>query len=1360
MKQVPIEKLTGLSVQKNSFTVPMGSLEVADNCVMAQDNIISKCRGFRDHQQYQQTQVINSIFDYQSSIFSVSQNTLYRNNSTATTAKAKSFSGSTDIGVRKLAHGLRNNDLINDFTVTNSDDFVSAYASRQVAFYGTHVVTVTFPLNVATRLTNVTTITLARHGMETGDTINVTASTITTATGTKVITRTGVNTFTIPDSGSNGTGTVSFDMIDSFKISSNESAIASVTSAAAAASYRYYVVQGGVAVAVSSIKNSRSVKPSKNIYFTTDNGILKLEREDLPVLKSGVPPGLDIQGVFTGKNGPVTPNSQIAYRVLFGRRDANNVLVIGSPSSSVTMTNPLAAFDIGNGDLSYNATGHFVTVTHTHDFVQGDIVYISGLISTVSSGVLYTIPNGSPAIITSVSGTSTFTFSLDSFADVSNVNASLVTDVTALSYNYPQDVILTFSLPSELDSTDYIYQIYRTTASSGENASPIQDYRLLAEDNLTTQNIADGFIDYTDEIDQVLILSNPELYTNPSQEGEFQSNFRPPLVTDLEVFKNFLFACDVIDYRTFNLSLVAPNNITNADYITIAGSDYIFRGNATNEAVGNDRIISPATTTSYVEITQANHGFLVGDVINVIDYSGITGVSVGHQTILVVATNTFRFASGASGSGTVEYEGLNNVAGKRLVTLTAALDTASETLAEAIELTAFSIVKAINRNTSSVLYAQYVSGPDDSPGKMFFIAKNLSQTSFSLTASSTSAGEGFVPTLPTSGTNVRDDVNVKPNAVRISKYSEFEAFPLVNELLIGSSESPILRIKALRDSLIVIKSEGTYRINGDNPSNFVVTILDSTVKCIAINSVSTLNNSVYLLANQGLVQVTESSARIVSRDYIEPLLSSIIGISNISTLTFGVGYESERLYLLSTVKPNSSNVLANTVYTYNYLTDQFTNLVEEEVIFSVAHLSSIDDKMLYIPAAEQNLMTKERKEQNRVDFTGQDYISNAVKAQIGGATIISGSNSFQVTFEVEHGFAVGDLVTVSRTSSLLLAVLSGGTVDINGLRTIETVVDEFTVTILADNNASATAFGSMFIAESISELDVSATTISSLTSVTLTTLAPHNLTSGSSITINSLSSAIAAAFSSSDDLLGRRTVTVLSPTTFQIPANLAASASVTDTVNISDRKQTSKLVTLQVLSGVIPQALDAVVSNDKIYKINAVKKYSNTEFVATLQTKYKSLSTDVAFLHSGYKTILKFSPIHNGNINIVKAFSEFQAIFRNSSSCTSLTNYFTSDGFVSSKKNNWNYTVGTTKENIEFLSWGKGPWGQFPWGGSISILRNFFTGPAVIYRTAVPMECFFALYIQPVIEHRVAGESLELQNIALYVQPQTTRVSR
>ena len=85
--------------------------------------------------------------------------------------------------------------------------------------------------------------------------------------------------------------------------------------------------------------------------------------------------------------------------------------------------------------------------------------------------------------------------------------------------------------------------------------------------------------------------------------------------------------------------------------------------------------------------------------------------------------------------------------------------------------------------------------------------------------------------------------------------------PIANEFLAGPKNEAILRVVALRDSVIYITEGGIYRGTGDGPFNFTVVALDRTIKCIAADSVALLNNQVFLLSNQGVCAVSESSVQ-------------------------------------------------------------------------------------------------------------------------------------------------------------------------------------------------------------------------------------------------------------------------------------------------------------------------------------------------------------------------------------------------------------------------------------------------------------------------------------------------------------------
>ena len=265
------------------------------------------------------------------------------------------------------------------------------------------------------------------------------------------------------------------------------------------------------------------------------------------------------------------------------------------------------------------------------------------------------------------------------------------------------------------------------------------------------------------------------------------------------------------------------------------------------------------------------------------------------------------------------------------------------------------------------------------------------------------------------------------------------------------------------------------------------------------------------------------------------------------------------------------------------------------------------------------------------------------------------------------------------------------------------------------------------------------------------------------MTVENASTAVLAAFAASTDILGYRSVSVINSTTFTMLATnppTGNASGVGATIVLTDKKQTNLMVTIDTVAQFTPSAGDCIVSNNRLYKIESVIKYSSLAYIATLQTAYKSTSADLAFVHLAYRTLIKFSPLVFGQVGMLKQFSEFQATFRNSQSCSTISLDFASDSVNSSTKQAWNYKVGTNGTAPSFGGWGELEWGNFPWGGEASIQRVYTTQPSVILRTYVPREVFIGTFIQPILDHKVAGEPLELQAISLFSKPVTQRTSR
>ena len=76
----------------------------------------------------------------------------------------------------------------------------------------------------------------------------------------------------------------------------------------------------------------KSVNQNGNFYFTSSTGVKKLDSITSSIALAGVVKALDITTATTGASGFLAHNTAVAYRTVWGKRDANNNLLIGAPS--------------------------------------------------------------------------------------------------------------------------------------------------------------------------------------------------------------------------------------------------------------------------------------------------------------------------------------------------------------------------------------------------------------------------------------------------------------------------------------------------------------------------------------------------------------------------------------------------------------------------------------------------------------------------------------------------------------------------------------------------------------------------------------------------------------------------------------------------------------------------------------------------------------------------------------------------------------------------------------------------------------------------------------------------------------------
>jgi hypothetical protein len=150
------------------------------------------------------------------------------------------------------------------------------------------------------------------------------------------------------------------------------------------------------------------------------------------------------------------------------------------------------------------------------------------------------------------------------------------------------------------------------------------------------------------------------------------------------------------------------------------------------------------------------------------------------------------------------------------------------------------------------VYGYYVSSYSDLPGKMVLEERGIGGTSFSIICSA--HGSAFNPSLPTSGVTVSSSNDANKHYIAFSKYQQPEAVPYVQSIPVGSSVFGIDRILPLRDSLIILKKDGVFRLVGTDKTSFSIIPLDTTAPVISADSAVVLNNSVVSLTSQGVAR--------------------------------------------------------------------------------------------------------------------------------------------------------------------------------------------------------------------------------------------------------------------------------------------------------------------------------------------------------------------------------------------------------------------------------------------------------------------------------------------------------------------------
>lgn len=101
-----------------------------------------------------------------------------------------------------------------------------------------------------------------------------------------------------------------------------------------------------------SSRRMRGVRANQNFYFVTSVGVKRLDTLTSTPEDAGGIKALDGEASLTGASGFMANNTQRAYRIVWGLKDANDNLILGAPSQRITVANSTG----GTRDVSLTFT--------------------------------------------------------------------------------------------------------------------------------------------------------------------------------------------------------------------------------------------------------------------------------------------------------------------------------------------------------------------------------------------------------------------------------------------------------------------------------------------------------------------------------------------------------------------------------------------------------------------------------------------------------------------------------------------------------------------------------------------------------------------------------------------------------------------------------------------------------------------------------------------------------------------------------------------------------------------------------------------------------------------------------------------
>ncbi len=714
----------------------------------------------------------------------------------------------------------------------------------------------------------------------------------------------------------------------------------------------------------------RSLEAQRNFYFTTSQGIYKLDSLSSTPRVAGAPNALGGTAALVGTTGFLVADSAVAYRLVWGYIDANNNLIVGAPSQRLVVSNSSGV------DVDVALTYAVPSEITTEYFYQ---VYRSTGTATAGdepADELQLVLQGN---------LSSSEIAARSFVRTDITPYSLMRETLYTSPSQQGIANANVQPPLALDMDLFKNCAFYANTKRRQTLS----LALISVDSPSLGYVVDAGVD---------TVSASAVLTSITSTANLRVGMRA--VGSGIPLNTVVTSVDSATQVTLSAAATATATVSVEfqDRFSAAGVDYwaASAANVATNAFLAETSLSPAqniteSTLSLINVintTTSNtaiYGYYISGIEDLPGQFYLEERAIGGAAFTVSTTATSSFSPNLTD---YSYVSAISAANPTVVTSTAHGLTSGQTIT--------------------------VSGSDSTPNiDGSRVVTVIDANSFSVPVNVTIPG--ITGKYLVDSTTVKSDNEVKPNRVYISKEGQIESVPTYRYYDIGSSNFPIQRVVALRDGIFFFKQDGVFRISGETFESFSVTLLDNTVVLKVPESAVAFNNQVFCFTTQGVCAITDSGVRIMSVPIEDQLLElASEQYTYFASASFGVAYESARQYMFCTVSFETDE-FATQAFVYNALTESWTRFIMNRTCGIV---SPAVDK-LFMAQTDTGQVLVERKTFTTDDFADEQYVVD----------VVSVDSTSQLTLTDASALVEG-MTVVQATRTALITDVNGNIIEI------------------------------------------------------------------------------------------------------------------------------------------------------------------------------------------------------------------------------------------------------------------------------------------------------------------------------------------